>query len=129
MRKPPHPIDVHVGNRVRMRRQALNLTQVDIANALGLTYPAIQNYETGRNRIGSSRLQQIASILQVPASFFFEGLETPVESKASGSLLEFVSSPDTLRLAKAFPGIKNKALRAHIIALVEEIASQYPELG
>src|SRR3954451_7917614 len=72
-KKAPNPIDIHVGSRVRLRRMMLSLSQEKLGNGLGLTFQQVQKYEKGTNRIGASRLQQIAQILQVPVSFFFEG--------------------------------------------------------
>ena len=65
-KKAPNPIDRHVGSRVRMRRMMLGMSQEKLGNALGLTFQQVQKYEKGTNRIGASRLQQIAHILQVP---------------------------------------------------------------
>src|SRR5674476_498199 len=73
VKKVPNPTDKHVGSRVRMRRQALGKSQTWLADAVDLTFQQIQKYEKGTNRIGSSRLQQFANILDVPVSFFFEG--------------------------------------------------------
>src|SRR3984957_13957543 len=72
-KQSPNPGDTHVGNRVRMRRLMLNMSQSKLGHALDLTFQQIQKYEKGTNRIGASRLQQISHILQVPISFFFEG--------------------------------------------------------
>ena len=72
-KKAPNPIDKHVGSRVRMRRMMLSMSQEKLGDALSLTFQQVQKYEKGTNRIGASRLQQIAQILQVPVSFFFEG--------------------------------------------------------
>jgi transcriptional regulator with XRE-family HTH domain len=68
----PNPIDKHVGSRLRMRRLMLDMSQTDIADALGLTFQQVQKYEKGSNRISASRLQQLSQILQVPVPFFFE---------------------------------------------------------
>ena len=75
-KKAPNPIDKHVGSRVRMRRMMLGMSQEKLGNALGLTFQQVQKYEKGTNRIGASRLQQIAQILQVQVAFFFEGAPT-----------------------------------------------------
>src|SRR4051812_40316367 len=72
-KKTPNPTDKHVGSRVRMRRMMLGMSQEKLGDALSLTFQQIQKYEKGTNRIGASRLQQIAQSLQVPVSFFFEG--------------------------------------------------------
>src|SRR5947209_3213716 len=71
--KPPNPIDVHVGGRVRMRRIEVNMAQQILGGHIGLTFQQIQKYEKGTNRIGTSRLQQIGRVLEVPTSYFFEG--------------------------------------------------------
>src|ERR1041384_4005290 len=81
-KKAPNPTDKHVGSRVRMRRMMLNMSQEKLGDSLGLTFQQVQKYEKGTNRIGASRLQQIAHILQVPVSFFFEG--APHSSGHSG---------------------------------------------
>src|ERR1700728_862056 len=72
-KKAPNPIDKHVGSRVRMRRMLMSMSQEKLGNALGLTFQQVQKYEKGTNRIGASRLQQIAGALKVPVAFFFEG--------------------------------------------------------
>src|SRR4051812_30165806 len=73
IKKAPNPIDKHVGSRVRMRRMILQMSQEKLGDALALTFQQVQKYEKGTNRIGASRMQQIAQVLQVPVSFFFEG--------------------------------------------------------
>src|SRR5439155_22631496 len=72
--KVPNPIDKHVGRRVRMRRMMLTMSQTKLGDALGLTFQQVQKYESGTNRISASRLQQSAHVLQVPVTFFFEGV-------------------------------------------------------
>lgn len=71
--KTPNPIDSHVGNRVRMQRILLKMSQEKLGEALGITFQQVQKYEKGVNRISASRLQQIAQFLNVPPSFFFSG--------------------------------------------------------
>ena len=71
-KKQPNPIDMHVGSRVRMRRMMLGMSQEKLGENLGITFQQIQKYEKGTNRIGASRLQHIATVLEVPVSFFFE---------------------------------------------------------
>src|SRR4026207_2406335 len=85
-KKAPNPIDRHVGSRVRMRRMMLSMSQEKLGDALGLTFQQVQKYEKGTNRIGASRLQQIAHILQVPVAFFFEG--APHSSGHAGGMSE-----------------------------------------
>ncbi len=70
----PHPVDVHVGGRIKLRRQLLGLSQSALAEALGLTFQQVQKYEKGANRVSASRLLHIASILKVPILFFFDDM-------------------------------------------------------
>ena len=69
-----HPVDVHVGKRIRHRRWLVGITQQQLAEAVGIKFQQIQKYETGMNRVSASRLWDIAEALSVPVSFFFEGL-------------------------------------------------------
>ena len=118
-------LDQQVGGRVRMRRLMLKLSQTDLADGLGLTFQQVQKYEKGMNRIGAGRLQQIAHILQVPASFFFETASPDPPSvsqdKSLASLNDFMATRDGLTLAKAFVRIGDTKLRRRIVDLVEQI--------
>ena len=71
-KKKPNPIDIHVGSRIRLRRNMLGMSQEKLGESLGITFQQIQKYEKGTNRVGASRLQAIASILDVPVAFFFD---------------------------------------------------------
>jgi transcriptional regulator with XRE-family HTH domain len=129
-RKAPDPTDTHVGSRVRMRRNALEMTQQQLGDALGLTFQQVQKYEQGTNRIGAGRLQHIANILQVPVEFFFEGVATAPDAAAPdlnapspAYLNEFLASSDGLRLTKAFTQIDSSKLRRAIVGLVQEIVA------
>ena len=79
----PSPIDVHVGSRVRLRRNMLGLSQEKLGGAIGLTFQQVQKYERGANRIGASRLHDLSQVLDVPVSFFFD---RPRRSGRKGSL-------------------------------------------
>ena len=70
-----HPVDVHVGKRIRHRRWLVGMTQQQLAEKVGIKFQQIQKYETGANRVSASRLWDISEALDVPVSFFFEGLE------------------------------------------------------
>jgi transcriptional regulator with XRE-family HTH domain len=129
IKKAPNPIDKHVGSRVRMRRLVLGMTQEKLSDGLGLTFQQVQKYEKGTNRIGASRLQHIAHILQVPVPFFFEGVpHLPGQPEGIGDVplrdyvVDFLATTDGLALTKAFMRIKQPSLRRRIVALVEEIA-------
>jgi transcriptional regulator with XRE-family HTH domain len=130
-KKAPNPIDKHVGSRVRMRRMMLSMSQEKLGNALGLTFQQVQKYEKGTNRIGASRLQQIAHIVQVPVSFFFEGAPAVAgltrhdgmsEAPSPAYVSDFLATSDGLALTKAFMRIGDSKLRRRIVDLVEQIA-------
>ena len=128
-KKAPNPVDRYVGSRVRMRRMMLGMSQEKLGEALGLTFQQVQKYEKGANRIGASRLQQISGILQVPVSFFFNGvpdLSAQVEASKSAPsptyLSDFLTTSEGLALTKAFTRINRTKLRRRIVDLVEEIA-------
>src|SRR5271168_387189 len=130
-KKAPNPIDKHVGSRVRMRRMMLGMSQEKLGDALGLTFQQVQKYEKGTNRIGASRLQQIAQILQVPVAFFFEGApgaqiigrgKGPAEAPSPAYVSDFLATSDGLALTKAFMQIRDGKLRRRIVDLVEQVA-------
>ncbi len=125
-KKLPNPIDKHVGNRVKMRRLMLGMSQEKLGDALGLTFQQVQKYEKGTNRMGSSRLQQISNILKVPVTFFFENVpgQPKLDGKAPSPVYvsDFLATTDGLALTKAFMQIKDAKLRRCIVNLVEEIA-------
>jgi transcriptional regulator with XRE-family HTH domain len=128
-KKTPNPIDKHVGSRVRMRRMMLGMSQEKLGDSLNLTFQQVQKYEKGTNRIGASRLQQIAAILQVPVSFFFEGaphapgqIEGMAEAPSPAYISDYLATSDGLALTKAFMRIKSSKLRRRIVELVEQIA-------
>src|SRR6266446_8981856 len=128
-KKAPNPIDKHVGSRVRMRRMMLAMSQEKLGDALGLTFQQVQKYEKGTNRIGASRLQHIASIQQVPISFFFEGApgsssSVLEEAPSSAYVSDFYATSDGLALTKAYMRIQNAKLRRSIVDLVKQIAGE-----
>src|SRR5450631_2081590 len=113
-KKIPNPIDTHVGSRVRLRRLILSMSQEKLGDAIRLTFQQVQKYEKGTNRMGSSRLQQIANALQVPVTFFFEGApgQSKLDGKASSPVYvsSFLATSDGLELTKAFMRIKDAKL-------------------
>jgi transcriptional regulator with XRE-family HTH domain len=129
-----HPTDTHVGQRVRMRRLMLGMSQSNIADALGVTFQQLQKYEKGVNRISASRLQQIAHVFQVPVTFFFEGApNVPGEERAQADapfpkfVSDYLVTSDGLNLTKAFKQIRDPKLRRSIVNLVEQIADREDE--
>jgi transcriptional regulator with XRE-family HTH domain len=126
--KLPNPVDRHVGSRVRMRRIMLGMSQEKLGEGLGLTFQQIQKYEKGTNRIGASRIQQIAEILQVPVSFLFEG--SPGVSTSFGEapspayVADFLATSEGLALIRAFTQVSDIKLRRAIVEMVELIGGR-----
>jgi transcriptional regulator with XRE-family HTH domain len=126
-KKRRDPIDVHVGNRLRMRRLMLDMSQAKVATALGVTWQQLQKYEKGANRVSASRLQHLSQLLQVPIPFFFEGLSTPDVGAADGYLVDvnaFLATSDGLALSQAFMRIPSPQLRRSIVLLVEQVTAE-----
>jgi transcriptional regulator with XRE-family HTH domain len=128
--KSPNPTDKHVGNRIRMRRMMLGLSQAALADTLGITFQQVQKYEKGANRVSASRLAQISKTLGVAVAFLFEGAP---DVDAQGVLPDATPSPDFagflataegLALARAFSRIADPAVRRRIVHLVEVLAHE-----
>jgi len=131
----PNPIDVHVGGRVRFRRMLLGMSQEKLGERLGLTFQQIQKYEKGINRIGASRLFDLAQVLGVPVQFFYEEAPAVAEVRplmsvgfadqpAEHSIVEFLRSRDGLELNKAFVRIADVKARRAIVDLVRSLANE-----
>lgn len=132
-----NPIDVYVGSRVRLRRMLLGMSQEKLGERLGLTFQQVQKYEKGINRVGASRLFELAKVLGVSVGFFYEGAagsettspeavgtagfaEMPAESYTS----DFLSSREGLELNKAFARISDPKVRRTIVDLVRSLANE-----
>jgi transcriptional regulator with XRE-family HTH domain len=130
-KKSPNPIDKHVGSRVRMRRMMVSMSQEKLGEKLGITFQQIQKYEKGTNRIGASRLQQIANVLGVQVGFFFEGAPVPdgsakgfSESASPAYVSDFLATSDGLALTKAFMKVTDAKVRRRIVDLVEAMVAE-----
>jgi transcriptional regulator with XRE-family HTH domain len=122
-------IDAHVGSRVRLRRQLLKMSQEKLGDELGVTFQQVQKYERGSNRIGASRLYSLSNVLDVPVSFFFEGLSGVAaggvaESDQSPIVYDFIQSSDGVALAEAFSRIKTPKVRRRVLELVRSLADE-----
>ncbi len=142
----PNPIDIHVGNRIRLRRSILGWSQEKLAAMLGLTFQQVQKYERGSNRVGASRLWDIGNVMNVPINFFFEDMDKNVASQSPRVFSSSETEPlrlneisddidmdpmkrqETLELVKAYYKINNrktaKILYDLIIALSKSNAVQ-----
>ncbi|MFD2652436.1 helix-turn-helix domain-containing protein [Brucella rhizosphaerae] len=130
-KKKPNPIDIHVGSRIRLRRNMLGLSQEKLGESLGITFQQIQKYEKGTNRVGASRLQAISSILTVPVSFFFEDAPGSNPTSQAGFaedneatyVVDFLNSNEGVQLTRAFTKIADPKVRRKIIDLVKSLAA------
>jgi transcriptional regulator with XRE-family HTH domain len=123
-KKSPGPIDRHIGNRVRTRRITIGMSQEKLGDALGLTFQQVQKYEKGTNRIGASRLLQIAHVLDVSIEFFFEGLpDTRTGVSGDSAMAEFLMIPESDRLVWGFLRLKDGEARKKVTDLVDWLAS------
>ena len=128
-RKRPHPVDVHVGGRIRMRRVLLSMSQEKLGDQLGLTFQQVQKYEKGSNRIGASRLWELSRILDVPISFFYEGaIDADAQDEGSGKpgqneyVMNFVHSSEGLNMIRHFVKIEDANVRRSIVLMIKSLA-------
>ena len=128
-KKQANPIDVQVGNRVRIRRMLIGMSQERLGDLLGLTFQQVQKYEKGVNRIGAGRLFEVSRILNVPVDFFYEGVTAQLtgqpgmaEPEGAPPVMEFVSSGEGLQLSLAFMKIKDPKVRKRVLDLVKSLA-------
>ncbi len=127
------PIDIHVGSRVRLRRNLLGISQTDLGKALGVAFQQVQKYEKGTNRISASRLFNLSRVLGVPISFFFEDLSPAAAGggrrrarglgKAPASVLEpdTLSKRETGELIRAYYRVKDPKLRKRVQDLLQAL--------
>jgi transcriptional regulator with XRE-family HTH domain len=133
----PNPIDVHVGTRLRMRRTLLGMNQERLADASGLTFQQIQKYESGANRVSSSRLYDLARILEVPLSYFFDEMSAGVSAQTPSALMKAGRWPaatdnemdplakrETLEFVRAYCKITDPAVRRRLFELTKAVAAR-----
>jgi len=115
-------IDALVGGRIRARRTALGHSQTELGDAVGVKFQQIQKYESGANRVSASRLWAIAAALDVPVTYFFEGLEAPEEAQGRQvrDKMEFLSDGRSIELARNFMRLPEMQKRA-VLDIVESM--------
>ncbi|MDB2578722.1 helix-turn-helix domain-containing protein [Tateyamaria sp.] len=108
-----HAVDVHVGKRLKQVRNQRRMSQTDVAKRLKLSFQQIQKYEIGSNRIAASRLFELSHILDVPTSYFFEGLSdtTPTERRLNG-----------LDIVNALAAIEDENIKSRIMTFIEDVS-------
>lgn len=109
-----HPVDLHVGRKLKQIRTLRRLSQTDVARKLNLSFQQIQKYEIGSNRVAASRLFELAQILDVPPSYFFEGLhDNQNEAPKDDAGLEIVN---------ALAAIKDEEVKTRIVTFIEDVS-------
>lgn len=137
----PHPVDSHVGARVKSRRLMLGMSQEELAKSVGLTFQQIQKYERGANRISASRLTEIAKAMKTPIDFFFAGIGTLASEASSAPRgkaglrgvsdvkqaafddLDSMTKKDVLDLVRAYERITSPALKKQLVEMAKTMAS------
>lgn len=130
----PSQVDVHVGQRLRVRRALLGLSQEKLADALGLTFQQIQKYERGTNRVSAGRLYSLSKILDVPISYFFEQFG---DAREGGSLVglsdnaqdsfhgeDLLNSKETLDLIRTYYSVQDPEARKDILKFIKSMAEK-----
>jgi len=137
----PDPVDIHVGARLRLRRNLAGFSQEQLGKSLGLTFQQVQKYERGTNRMGSSRLFQVAKILSVPVAYFFEDLpstltqpmqpgfadndQAPIQNAPNAGMLddEILHRRETLEFVRAYYRIQDPKKRHKLYQLVHSMSA------
>ncbi len=111
-----HPVDIHVGRKLKQARTLRRMSQTDVARHLKLSFQQIQKYEIGSNRIAASRLYELSKILEVPTSYFFEGLQ------------DFEDTHETrdpgLEIVNAVAAIKDETVKSRIVTFIEDVSGR-----
>ncbi len=129
----PHPVDVHVGARVRMRRTLLGMTQTDLGDAVGMSFQQVQKYERGTNRISASRLYGLSQVFDVTVEYFFEDMPPDIAAnspakgrgkakKPPGYELDPMVKRETLELVRAYYNIEDANVRQQLREMATAMA-------
>jgi transcriptional regulator with XRE-family HTH domain len=125
-KRAPQPVDVLVGQNIRICRLQKGLSQTELGERIGVTFQQIQKYEKGANRVGASRLTQISGVLGVPLPTLFEGTPTAGQPMPDQSARALLTHPHSLRLLQAFDKITSDAMRSAVLQMIESIAGGRP---
>jgi len=127
-KRDPNFVDRHVGNRVRMRRLLVGMSQEKLGELLGITFQQIQKYEKGSNRVSASRLYQISRVLSVPVQYFYDELKGDddpsglAESEGADAIAGALQSPDGVQIARIFSETTDPDKRKLILNAVKLLA-------
>lgn len=127
----PHPVDIHVGTKVKSRRLMLGLSQEELANAIGLTFQQVQKYEKGTNRISVSRLMDISRALKSPVDYFLNGVAAQgkkfaikgfSDTKQEALEGDPLTRRDVLDLVRAYQSIQTPQLKKQLLEMAKAMA-------
>jgi transcriptional regulator with XRE-family HTH domain len=127
-KRDPNFVDRHVGNRVRMRRLLVGMSQEKLGELLGITFQQVQKYEKGSNRVSASRLYQISHVLGVPVQYFYDELKSEngpsgfAESEGADAIAGALQSPDGVQIARIFSATTDPEKRKLILNAVKLLA-------
>lgn len=124
----PDPIDKHVGGQLRLRRAQVGMTQSELGGKLGLSFQAVQKYETGENRISASRLFQMARLLDVAPSYFFDGLDGAGRTGDDTAHSE-LARKEASQVLGAYYGIGDPRLRSACLLIMTRMAGRTDDHG
>jgi len=135
-KEAPHPVDVHVGKKLKFMRTLRRLSQTKLAKQVDRTFQQIQKYERGTNRIGASMLYQLAKALDVPVSYFFEEipeghipteaeLKTLADQPQEPFISEVFNTDETIKVVAAYYSIPDKKLRQHFYYLLKTLGKNF----
>jgi transcriptional regulator with XRE-family HTH domain len=121
----PHPVDIHVGKRIRTCRLLLGMNQETLATALGLTFQQVQKYEHGANRVSASRLSAMAEILGAPISYFFGDLPAAGAEVSAEEILwrEQLEQPETIEFVRHYYAISDPTIRHRFLEMIKATAA------
>ena len=123
----PHPVDTHVGRRMRQRRELRGMPQKELAKKLGISFQQIQKYESGANRVSASKMWELCGVLNVEPGYFFEGLDHGRKRRGASDRKQDSYQPDphsarqVLDLNQGFQKIKDQQVRRQLVQLVKAL--------
>jgi transcriptional regulator with XRE-family HTH domain len=123
----PHPLDIALGSRVRLRRKELGMSQDQLARSVGITFQQVQKYEHGTNRISFSRLVEIAEALECGVVDLIGNLDKSKSSAALSRQIAFLTEPGASDLLEAYASIDSPKRRRAILNLARQLANDQAE--
>lgn len=113
-------IDSVVGRRIKARRQALRMTQTQLADQIGVTFQQVQKYENGTNRVSAARLWQVSDVFQVPITYFFEGITSEGEMDKRTDILSDRGAMELIQLYTNLTQEQRKAVLSFLRSVADK---------